>query len=69
MKNTTDTIGNRTRDLPTLSAVPQPTAPPYAPFTSRSFIYLLLFNKALVYATKRDGPECGQRFSPLTYAT
>jgi hypothetical protein len=26
-----DTIGNRTRDLPVCSAVPQPTAPPPAP--------------------------------------
>ena len=31
MKNSTDTIGNRTRDLPACSAVPQPTAPPCAP--------------------------------------
>ena len=30
MKNSNDTIGNRTRDLPTCSAVPQPTAPPRA---------------------------------------
>ena len=28
MKNSSDTIGNRTRDLPACSAVPQPTAPP-----------------------------------------
>jgi hypothetical protein len=28
MKNSNDTIGNGTRDLPTCSAVPQPTAPP-----------------------------------------
>jgi hypothetical protein len=27
MKNTNDTIGNRTRDLPACSAVPQPTSP------------------------------------------
>jgi len=31
MKNSSDTIGNRTRCLPTCSAVPQPTAPPRAP--------------------------------------
>ena len=31
MKNSSDTIGNRTRDLPTCSAVPQPTALPRAP--------------------------------------
>jgi len=29
-KNSIDTIGNRTRDLPACSAVPQPTAPPRA---------------------------------------
>ena len=28
MKNSSDIIGNRTRDLPDCSAVPQPTAPP-----------------------------------------
>ena len=28
MKNSNDTIGNRARDLPASSAVPQPTAPP-----------------------------------------
>jgi len=28
MKNSSDTIGNRTRDLPVCSAVPQPTASP-----------------------------------------
>jgi hypothetical protein len=32
MKNSDDTIGNRTRDLPACSAVPQPTEPPRAPF-------------------------------------
>ena len=31
MKNSNDTIGNRTRNLPACSAVPQPTAPPSAP--------------------------------------
>ena len=31
MKNSNDTIGHRTRDLPTCSAVPQPTAPPRTP--------------------------------------
>ena len=32
MKNSNDTIGNRTRDLPGRSAVPQPTAPPRDPY-------------------------------------
>ena len=31
MKNSNETIGNRTRDLLTCSAVPQPTAPPRSP--------------------------------------
>ena len=31
MKNSNDIIGNRTRDLPACSAVPQPTALPRAP--------------------------------------
>jgi hypothetical protein len=31
MKNSSDTIGNRTRDLQACSAVPQPTALPRAP--------------------------------------
>ena len=32
MKNSNETPGNRTRDLPACSAVPQPTAPPRAPY-------------------------------------
>jgi hypothetical protein len=32
IKNSNDTIGNRTRDLATCSAVPQPTVPPRAPY-------------------------------------
>ena len=31
MKNSSDTIGNRTRDLPPCSAVSQPTVPPRVP--------------------------------------
>ena len=31
MKTSSDTIGNRTRNLPACSAVPQPTAQPRAP--------------------------------------
>ena len=32
MKNCNDTVGNRNRDLPASSTVPQPTAPPRAPY-------------------------------------
>jgi hypothetical protein len=31
MRNSNDTIGNRTRNLPACSAVPQPAVPPRAP--------------------------------------
>jgi hypothetical protein len=36
IKNYNDTIGIRTRDLPTCNAVPQPTAPPRTPIQNRS---------------------------------
>ena len=43
LKNSNDTIGNRTRDLPTCSAVPQPTAPTRAPIAkvaqSKNFLF------------------------------
>jgi hypothetical protein len=38
MKNSNDTIGNRTRDPAACSAVPQPTAPPRAPGTVEDVI-------------------------------
>jgi hypothetical protein len=42
MKNTSDTIGNRTRNLQACSTVPQPTAPPRAPFTDGHIQFLEL---------------------------
>jgi hypothetical protein len=33
MKNSNNTIGNRTRDIPACSAVPRPTSPPLAPYS------------------------------------
>ena len=41
MKNLNDTIGNRTRDLPTCSAVPQPTTPPRAPIRVALEVYII----------------------------
>ena len=38
MKISSDTIGNRTRDLRTYSAVPQPTAPPGVQYTHYTFL-------------------------------
>jgi len=50
MKNSNETNGNRTRTLPTCSAVPQPTALPRAPppFTSYcfKFEFILLVERA-----------------------
>ena len=40
-KHSNDTIGNRTRDLPACSAVPQPTAP------ARAFILCVDFHNVL----------------------
>ena len=51
MKNSNDTIGNQTRNLPVCSAVPQPTAPPRAPLTASNVCkYKMKF--ALEQATK-----------------
>ena len=41
MKNSNDTIGNRTRDLPACSVVPQPIAPPRAPRVAPSTSFRL----------------------------
>ena len=43
MKNSSDTIGNRTRDLSTCSVVPQPTAPP------RAYIYIYIYMYIYIY--------------------
>jgi hypothetical protein len=40
MKNSNGTIGNRTRDLPVCSTVPQPTAPPSKPIKSGRTRYI-----------------------------
>ena len=43
MKNFNDTIGNRTRDFPACSAVPQPTAPPRASVTMINNCYFMVY--------------------------
>ena len=48
MKNSNDTIGNRNRDLPTCSAVPQPIAPPRAPLSCETLRYLQTFRKKIL---------------------
>jgi len=53
MKNSNDTIGNRTRDLPTCSAMPQPTALPRTPIDVTGIsIYHLHFIYLIVCATE-----------------
>jgi hypothetical protein len=42
IKNYSYTIGNRNRDLPTCSAVHQPTAPPRAPYTDTYVYYITI---------------------------
>jgi hypothetical protein len=43
MKNSNDTIGNRTSDLPACSAVPQPTVPPHGPkVTITQYIFVAI---------------------------
>jgi len=48
MQNSNETIGNRTRDLPACSAVPQSTAPPSAPPT--------YYKEQNILAVKRHDP-------------
>jgi len=45
LKNSNDTIGNRTRDLPACRTVPQPTAPPRAPNTHPQVMPIQTFEK------------------------
>ena len=58
MKNSNDTIGNRTRDLLACSAVPQPTAQPRAPIICKYTQYVNLrqvaFRATELPNTRRD---------------
>jgi hypothetical protein len=51
MKNSNDTIGNRTRNLPACSAVPRPTAPLCAApnTTAPAFLFSLTFGSAISF--------------------
>ena len=60
MKNSSDIIGNRTRDLPASSAVPQPTLPPCAPNNYRYNQYHGRYLKAL---PPRYPSECRHYFN------
>ena len=54
MKNSNDTIGNRTHNLPACSPVPEPTVPPHTPV---SIMYLFQFQSKLYHNTKLHGSK------------
>ena len=57
MKNSNDTIKNRTHDFPACSAVPQPTAPPHALFLPCQKFSENFENKTI---TKENIPKLGE---------
>ena len=60
MRNDSDTIGNGTRDLPTCSAVPQPTAPLRAPhfmFNNSFFENRTVYEIILKTSVESAGPQ------------
>ena len=73
MKNSCDTIGNPTRDLPACSAVPQPTAPPRAPLSQQicSKKFNETFGNRINVCHKAICIEgslpCPRRFSPASH--
>jgi hypothetical protein len=65
MKNSSDTIGNRTRNSPAFSAVPQPTAPPRTPSLHNSLYLIDQINdnhKGRASGTQRERIEMHNRF-------
>jgi hypothetical protein len=55
-KNSNDTVGNRTRDLPACVAMPQPTAPKRAPEKIKIHIFIL----KKIFPENRDVYEVGK---------
>jgi hypothetical protein len=58
MKNSNDTIGNRTRDLPACSAVPQPTAPPRDPMSARYVRFAVMILERKIPLLKSEVVRC-----------
>jgi len=58
MKNSNDTIGNRTRDLPACIAEPQPTAPP------RGSMLIFMFFEKKKQAEEKGFWNNGEGHSP-----
>jgi hypothetical protein len=75
MKNSKDTIGNRTRDLPVCSAVPQSTAPPRAPpvygiyemiiTCEHTYIYIPVYLRSYVWFVFEHLTSCTTIRRPL----
>jgi len=71
MKNSSDTIGKQTRDLPACSAVPQPTALPGVPiflycltnayFCISAFLVIIFMRHPIINATDLKGHQVTQQ--------
>jgi len=65
MENFNYTIGNRTRDLPACSTVPQPTAPPRTPRYVGTELYYYIFKTQSKYAYTSHEPQKYQSLKHL----
>ena len=63
MKNSSDTIGNRTRDLPTCSAVSQPTALRRAPVYIYKYTYTYIYIYVYISVIYQDRPNVIKSFN------
>jgi hypothetical protein len=69
IKNSNYAIGNRTRDLPACSAVPQPTAPPRTPFIHLAMFIFEHFESRYNLATKILTVHFGKSQTPMSFRT
>jgi len=65
MKKSNDTIGNRNRDLPTCSAVPQPTAPPRAPVVVVVVVVVIIIIIIIIIIIKEKLFQCLIKHTPM----
>jgi hypothetical protein len=65
IKNSNDTIGNRTRDLPACSAVPQPTAQPRVPCATGKWV-ICYRRFGTLYRSHLQGSRFQERACSLT---